>query len=260
LTDAGVHACVIATRHDRHADEAELALRAGKGVFLEKPAALTLVDLEHLTAAVIETGRPFTLGFNRRFAPDVVALAELLSGRTGPLMLVYRVNAGRLPAGHWTLGPEGGGRLIGEACHMIDLAGHLAGCAVASWSATPIAPPATRSDLTTGDNVSIALRHDDGSLATIVYTALGHKDAGKETIEAHWDGASARIDDFRGLIVHGRRGGIASHEPDKGHRELMRRFVAYASGRAEPPVPHEAIFATSRLAIEIDASFHREGP
>jgi len=260
LADPGVHACVIATRHDRHAEQAAMALRAGKGVFLEKPAALDLFELEQLTAAVIETGGPFTLGFNRRFAPDVLALAELLSGRTGPLMLLYRVNAGRLPADHWTLGPEGGGRLVGEACHMIDLARHLAGSAVASWSATPIAPPPNRSDLTTGDNVSITLRHADGSLATIVYTSLGHKDAGKETIEAHWDGATARIDDFSRLIVHGRRGGLASHEPDKGHPELMRRFVAYAAGRAEAPVPHDEIFETSRLAIEIHLSLRREGP
>lgn len=260
LAEPGVHACVIATRHDRHAGEAERALRAGKGVFLEKPAALDLESLAGLEATVAACGRPFTLGFNRRFAPDVRALSDALSGRTGPLVLVYRVNAGRLPADHWTLGPEGGGRLVGEACHMIDLARRLVGCDVASWSAVPLAPSPGRDDLPLGDNIVIALRYADGSLATIVYTSLGHADAGKETIEAHWDGSSARIDDFRGLDVHGRRGGVGPHETDKGHRELMRRFVAYAAGRAGAPIPHEEIFATSRLVLEIAAALRHAGP
>ncbi len=254
LGDPDVDALVICTRHDLHAAEASAALAAGKAVFLEKPAALDLESLDALSRAREASGRPFTVGFNRRFAPDVIALRRLLDGRRGPATFVYRVNAGSLPPGHWALGPEGGGRLVGEACHMIDLLRHLAGSPVARHAVVPVAPPPGRPDLPLGDNVAVTLRHADGSLSTLVYTSVGDPSAGKESLEAHWDGRTARIDDFRALEIAGAAPPVRREAPDKGHREILRRFLEHVLGRGAAPIPIEEIFETSRLAIVLEAS------
>jgi predicted dehydrogenase/threonine dehydrogenase-like Zn-dependent dehydrogenase len=253
LGDEQVDVVLIATRHDQHAEQAARALRAGKAVFLEKPAAITREQLVELDAVARETGRPIVVGFNRRFAPDVQALAALLARRHGPLVADYRVNAGRLPADHWVHGPEGGGRLIGEACHMLDLLRFLVGSPRTSADVLPLAPPPGRHDLSIVDNLAVHLGYVDGSIATLSYTSLGNPAAGKERLELHWDGKTAVIDDFRSLTVwgeeaRGREGGA----PDKGHAELLKRFLDHAAGTSPAPIAWNDVVDVTRLTFDLD--------
>jgi predicted dehydrogenase len=258
LADPEIDAVAICTRHDRHAEVAARALLAGKAVFLEKPAALDLAGLARIEEAHAASGKPFVVDFNRRFAPDTLALRALLAGRIGPVFLDYRVNAGRLPQDHWAHGSEGGGRLVGEACHMIDLLQHLAGAPRTSASLTPLEPPAGRGDLPLGDNFTLVCRYADGSMATLTYSSLGPAGLGKERLEALWDGKGAVLDDFRGLRAFGATGRDASRsEADKGHREMLRRFVAHARGDAPPPIEPEEIFDVSRFVLELDRDVRR---
>jgi predicted dehydrogenase len=241
LADPSIDLVLVSTRHDLHAEIARRCLDAGKAVYLEKPAATDERGLEQLT-----------VGFNRRFAPVVLGLRSLLSRRSGPVELLYRVNAGSLAPDHWVRGPEGGGRLVGEACHMIDLLTHLVGSRPAMHSLQP-ASSAGRPDLLRGDNFVLTLRHEDGSQATLVYTSVGAPALGKERIECHWDGASAVIDDFRALELHGiapPRGPEPS--PGKGHRELLAAFVEHVAGRAAEPIPWEEILEVSRFVLALD--------
>jgi predicted dehydrogenase/threonine dehydrogenase-like Zn-dependent dehydrogenase len=253
LSDEQVDVVLIATRHDLHAEQAERALRAGKAVFLEKPAAITREGLAALETAVRETASPIVVGFNRRFARDVTALSGRLRQRGGPVVANYRVNAGRLPAGHWALGPQGGGRLIGEACHMLDLLGFLIGVPRTGADVRPLVPPGGRSDLPIADNLVVTLGYADGSIATLTYTSLGDPAAGKERIEVWWDGEAAVIDDFRSLEMWGagaRRDTAA--QPDKGHREMLERFLAHAAGEGSSPIAWEEISDVTRLTLDLD--------
>jgi len=253
LRDDSVDMLLICTRHNLHAEQAALGLRAGKAVFLEKPAALDLEGLNCLEAAIRESACPFTVGFNRRFAPDVLALQTLLTERRGPLTAHYRINAGALPADHWALGDEGGGRLIGEACHMIDLLGHLVGHPRTEHSISTLAPDAAGA-LARGDNFALSCCYADGSLTTLTYTSLGHPGAGKERIECYWDGRSAILDDFRRLELHGAPQSTATREaPDKGHATLLRRFVEHARGQGPAPIPLDEILDVSRFVLRLDA-------
>lgn len=261
LADPSIDLVMICTRHDRHATEAADALRAGKAVFLEKPAALSLDDLNALATAVRASGRPFVVGFNRRFAPDISAILPLLANRRGPLVATYRVNAGRLPPGHWALGPEGGGRLIGEACHMIDLLRHLAGSRRVGHAILVAAPPAGRSDLPLGDNFMLTCSYADGSLSTLAYTSTGDAAAGKERLELHWDGMTAIVEDFRDRRIYGAAGSDTHRErPDKGHRELLRRTVAWVAGTEPEPIPLNEILDVSRFVLELDREVRGGAP
>ncbi|HXV77338.1 MAG TPA: Gfo/Idh/MocA family oxidoreductase, partial [Candidatus Polarisedimenticolaceae bacterium] len=260
LGDDAVDLVVIATRHDRHAALAERALRAGKAVFLEKPAALDREQLYALDAAVRQTGNPIVVGFNRRFAPDVVALAGVLRRRRGPLVASYRIHAGALPAEHWLRGPEGGGRLIGEACHMLDLLGFLVGAQRTAAAVHAPAPPAGRPDLGPRDNFVVTTAYADGSLATLTYTSLGDPAAAKERIEVSWDDKTAVIDDFVSLATSGVEiAARRSARPDKGHRAILERFVEHLEGDAPPPIPWDEIADVTRLTFDLDDELRGSG-
>jgi predicted dehydrogenase/threonine dehydrogenase-like Zn-dependent dehydrogenase len=247
--DDQIDVALICTRHDLHAGQASRALEAGKAVFLEKPAAIDREGLERLASAVEGSSSPFVLGLNRRFAPDLVGLRDLMADRRGPLLVDYRVNAGKLPPGHWALGPQGGGRLIGEAIHMIDLLRFLTGTPRREHQLQILAPT---SDHPLGDDFVLTCRHTDGSVTTLTYTSRGATAAGKERIEAHWDGRSAVIDDFRSLSVDGAASKEVRPAPDKGHLELMRRFLRHAAGSGPEPIPWAETLEASRFVLELD--------
>lgn len=238
LEDPGVHAVFIATRHGSHADLAARALRAGKRVFLEKPLALTPEQLALVEGAVAETGGGrLTVGFNRRFAPATRELVAELSCRAGPLQIHYRVDAGALPAGHWLLDPaEGGGRILGEVCHFVDLAAFLCGERIRRVFCAGM--PAER------DSVAITMEMSGGSLATIQYVAHGEAGRSKEMLEVFGRGSSLRLDGFR----HG----------GKGHAEAVRAFLDAAASGAPSPVPESESFHVTRVAFAIAESL-RDG-
>jgi len=201
LDDPGFDLVVIATRHHEHASQVVRSLKAGKHVFVEKPLALTWRELDEVVNTVTDlTGSSLLMvGFNRRFAPASRLLKEILAQRRTPLMISYRLHGGYIPLEHWVQGAQGGGRNLGEACHLYDLFRFLADAPVKGIQASAIDPgtlPYRRND-----NFCATLTYEDGSVGSLVYTALGPK-AGlpKERMEVFCDGEAYLLDDFKSLI------------------------------------------------------------
>jgi polar amino acid transport system substrate-binding protein len=243
LADDDVDAVVVATRHASHAAYAAAALRAGKHVFVEKPLALTEDDLAAVEEAASASDAVLVVGFNRRFAPLTEQLRAAFRG-VRDVVFVVRVNAGPLPAEHWLHDPEdGGGRLLGEGCHFVDLALHLADAEPESVFAVAVAQPAR--PLECSDTFSAVLRCANGSFATVVYAGGGDTRLPKERIEAFGGGTAAVLDDFRRLELY--RGGnrtVTRGHQDKGHRAEVAAFVAAARGEAEAPAARSYLVST----------------
>ena len=251
LADDRIDGVVIATTHSSHASLTAAALRAGKAVFVEKPLALTNVELSEVARA-LPHGRFLMVGFNRRFAPFVSDAASLLQSSSHRSMAI-RVNAGRLPADHWLHDPlVGGGRLLGEGCHFIDLLMHCMGTHLDAVHA--FAQPVSGRPLECGDDFAVSLRFADGSLGTLLYTADGDARMGKERIEAFSAGQSLVIDDFRRLERYrdGRRSEVKRRQ-DKGHRQELERFLAACLGQAEPPDPSTYFESTQATFAAVES-------
>lgn len=259
FADPVIDTLVVLTRHDSHAGFVLRALRAGKHCFVEKPLALTLGDLEEIDAVARSGPAILTVGFNRRFAPLAVALRAELARRSGPVALVLTVNAGALGQDHWTQDLEaGGGRIVGEACHFIDLARALVGSPIADVQVTASRDKAGRA---VDDIAHLAMRFADGSTAVIHYLANGSPAYPKERIEAFADGKIWQIDNWRRTLGWGgasAAGGTFSKQA-KGHREELERFVAAVRAGGPPPIPYDELFEVSRWSI-IAAEAARAAP
>lgn len=244
---------VIATRHNQHARQVIRALESGKHVFVEKPLALSWDELDDARQAHDATGGQSALmvGFNRRFAPAVQTLAKALENRVSPLIIQYRLNAGYLPGNHWTQGPEGGGRNIGEACHMYDAMRFLAGAPVVDIHAVTIDPQGTA--YFRNDNFIASLRYADGSIATLTYSAMGPKEGmPKERVEVLCDGEGFIIDDYR-TLTRCSDGAILWHGAvDKGHQEELSRFGDAIANGTTLPIAADELFETSAVALHIE--------
>ena len=249
LEEAAVNTVVIATRHGSHAALAARALKLGKNVYVEKPLALTETQLDEVAAAYAGgAGRGahalLMVGFNRRFAPHIVRMKRLLEPVRSPKAIVITVNAGVLPANHWTFDPaEGGGRIIGEGCHFIDLARHLAGAAIRGVTAVFAAGQK--------DVATITLSFADGSTGTIHYLGNGHQSYPKERVEVFAEGGVLALDNFRVLKGYGWPGFTQMRlwRQDKGHQACVKRFVEAIRGGEPPPIPFEEIIEVSRATI-----------
>lgn len=258
LSDDAVGALFIATRHDEHARLATLALHAGKAVFVEKPLALDEASLDEVLA-VAQHAPPLMVGFNRRFAPATLFVQERLRRLPGAKVVHIRVNAGALPASSWVHDPEaGGGRLVGEGCHFVDLAMHLVGARVSEVHAVAMGGPDPAAAL--GDNVVVTLRFDDGSIASILYTAKGNAAAGKERVEVFAAGATAIIDDFRSAEFHGATVERWKGRQDKGHVEQLRRFLNAVREGTTSPIPLQELADSSRVTLRAAASLRAGAP
>jgi predicted dehydrogenase/threonine dehydrogenase-like Zn-dependent dehydrogenase len=256
IADDDIDAIFIATRHDDHARLASLALHAGKAVFVEKPLALDMASLEDVLSAAVHAP-PLLVGFNRRFAPATQFVLERLRRVPGARMVHIRANAGALPADSWVHDPEvGGGRIIGEGCHFIDLAGYLVGAKPVEVTATALRGP----DPGLRDNANITLRYDDGSVATVLYTAKGNPHSGKERIEVFAGGMTAVIDDFRRAEVHGSRTERWKGGQDKGHLEQLRRFTAAVRDGGESPIPLRELADSSSMTLQAAACINGSKP
>lgn len=245
LNDPGIDTLFIATRHDLHAELVEEALKNSKNVFVEKPLCLNEDELARITAAyklsVSSDRAPLLMvGFNRRFSPCIVKAKMQFSNRVTPLMINYRINAGYLPSDHWAHGEEGGGRIIGEVCHFVDLIQFLTGSVPVKVYATRLSP---NDKISADDNLSVVLSFADGSQGNILYTALGDKSIGKEYIEIFGNGASAVIDDFksRGLIIN----------KNKGHLEEIDAFLKSVLNGGDAPIPPNEIFLSTLATLKI---------
>jgi predicted dehydrogenase/threonine dehydrogenase-like Zn-dependent dehydrogenase len=247
VDDPDVDAVVIATRHDTHAGLAERALRAGKHVFVEKPLAIEHDELDAVAAALEEAPGTLTVGFNRRFAPLAVELRDALSG-SGPLMVHYRVNAGRLPHNHWTRDPLiGGGRIAGEVCHFVDFLAFLCGEHPSDVAASAV----TGSSEPPDDCVVATLGFPGGSIGTIHYSALGDPALPKERVEVLGEAGAGVLDDFRRLELY--RGGkrdVTSSRRDKGHAAEISAFLNACRTGVPAQDPAELV-AVSRATLEL---------
>ncbi len=260
--DPEVDLVVVATRHDRHASLVIRALEAGRAVYCEKPLALRESEIDAIEAAA-RPGSFLALGFNRRFAPAITRWKDELRSRRGPIHLDYRVQAGPLPAEHWIRGPEGGGRLLGEAIHMIDLLRHLVGAPLRAAQAMPggagIGPDPG------ADNFHLAMAYADGSTASLLYTSRGATTHPKERLEGHWDGRTIELDDFVALREAGKadsgKGEALWSAPRarKGQAELWSACLRALSEGGPSPTPFEEVLESARAAIALDQAL-REGP
>jgi predicted dehydrogenase/NADPH:quinone reductase-like Zn-dependent oxidoreductase len=235
ISSTDVDTVMIATRHDSHADLVCRALAAGKHVFVEKPLCTTPSDLARIREAHERADRLLMVGFNRRWAPHVRQASQLLSAVPGPRTAIFTINAGELPHSHWTHDPVvGAGRIIGEACHFIDLARFLCGPFM-DVRATPLRGHT--------DTTSITISHQDGSISTIIYVATGHPRFPKERIEVFAGGRIVAIDNFRRLHAHGwpLRAGAFAVRQDKGQRDMMQAFVDAVRAGGPAPVAFDEI-------------------
>lgn len=259
LDDPEINAVFILTRHDAHARMAFEALEAGKHVFVEKPLALNREELAMVRDALERADeRHFLVGFNRRFSPLSESVRVLLAERSQPLSVIYTVNAGAIPSDHWTQDPQvGGGRIIGEACHFIDL--------IRSWIGVPIiglearmmgdAPGVTVQQ----DKMTIILEFGDGSTGTVHYLANGSQRLPKERVEIYSEGRVLVLNDFKTLRGYGWQGFRRERVPhqDKGHRAEVTTFIERVIHGGSPLIPwHEleevtlATFVANERAAE----------
>lgn len=246
---------VIATRHDQHAAQAAQAIRAGKHVFVEKPLALTWEELDDVQRALDErvSGNLLMVGFNRRFAPAAQALQKAVSTRSSPMVVNYRLNGGFIPKDSWIQGKEGGGRNLGEACHMYDFFRALTGAPVTSISASAINPG--DSSYLVNDNFVATLTYADGSVASLTYTANGPKTGlPKERIEVFCEDKAYVLDNFVTLYEYPSGDAVWSSDVgDKGHYfELSSFGDCIAEGAAEGPIPLEEILETTAVSLHIE--------
>lgn len=260
IEDTDTNAVVIATRHDTHARYVLEALRSGKHVFVEKPLCLTLEELAAIEDTVArcesrsgEPGAPVLMvGFNRRFSPLARRMKDLLVDVTGPRSIVITVNAGAVPAGHWVHDPaQGGGRLVGEGCHFIDLARFLVGAPIAG--AEVIVTGGTAPD---DPDYVVTLRFIDGSVAAVHYLTRGHRRFPKERVEVFSGGRILQLDNFRRLRAIGwpRRMGWWQWRQDKGHDACVRAFVDGVRHGVPPPIPTDELFGVMRTTLELAGS------
>ncbi len=252
LDDKDINLVVIATRHDTHAELARRALERGHHVFVEKPLALNDEELERVISAASESDRQLMVGFNRRFSPLALEAREFFKDAQTPLSINYRVNAGRIPKEHWVQDPrEGGGRIIGEVCHFIDLMQYLTGSVPTRVFAE--ASAGRSEDVVSEDSVFITLRFADGSNGSIAYLAEGDKALEKERVEIFGAGKTFVLEDFRSATLHsgGKTKRIKLRSQDKGQRNEVRAVCRAVLEGGPAAIALEDLAATTRATFRI---------
>lgn len=252
LDDNQVDAVFITTPHNLHASMVCDCLSAGKHTFVEKPLAMSLDELERVRRSAAEfPDRLLMIGFNRRFSPHTVAMKDWLRAAPSNKSVVITVNAGAIPSDHWTQDPSvGGGRIVGEACHFIDLARYLVDSPITDSKAFPI----HGGDGRQGDCVTIQLSFADGSTATVHYLANGSKNFPKERIEVFAGGKVVTCDNFRRSREIGGKRKLKTRSQDKGHQAELRAFVSAIREGGEWPIPLKEMLEVSRVAIEMQTA------
>ncbi|MEA5459576.1 bi-domain-containing oxidoreductase [Arcicella sp. LKC2W] len=244
--DSEVSAVIIATRHDMHARMCIDALRAEKHVFVEKPLALNHAELEEIIEAYQLSNKTLTVGFNRRFSPFSVDLKTQLGNSNMPINVIITVNAGEIPKNHWTQNMGvGGGRIIGEACHFIDLITYFSGSLVESVMINSMGQNPKENT----DNATILLKYSNGSTGAINYFANGNKAYSKERIEVYSQGKTLIIDNFRKSEYFGTKASGMSRSQDKGHFSQFELFLERINNGGKAIIPIEEIINTSKASL-----------
>ena len=255
LNDRHIDAVLIATRHNSHAAMALAALNAGKHVLLEKPLALTQSELTSICEFYDNNSKretPLLLtGFNRRFSPCARRIKELISNRSNPMVINYRMNAGYLPPNHWVYGPEGGGRNLGEACHIYDLFTFVTEATVSKVIAQSLSPQTGY--YSRNDNFITTIGFADGTVASLTYTALGSTAWPKESMEIYVDGTVLVLEDYLSLAVYGRKAGaLKLATQDKGQLHELEAFVGAILKGRESPIPVWEQIQATQMALKVE--------
>jgi len=260
-TNNKINTIIIATRHDSHSSQVQSALNSNKNVFVEKPMALSLKELDAIDTVFqnVSSGnsKPLLLmvGFNRRFAPHIIKMKSLLVSRRQPKTIVMTINAGAIPSDHWIQDSEvGGGRIIGEVCHFIDLMRFLTGSSITNHKSIMIgaAPGIDIQD----DKVSISLSFEDGSIGTIHYFSNGGKVFPKERIEVFCEDAVLQMDNYRILKGYGWKGfrKMSLLKQDKGQKACALAFIEAIRESKPSPIAYNELMESSRISIEVAES------
>jgi predicted dehydrogenase len=258
LSDPEIDATLIGTRHNLHADMILKSLKAGKNVLVEKPMAMTVEELTLIEEfynknTLIKNGNlPILMvGFNRRFSPMVRKLKAIVSERRTPLIMNYQMNAGFLPADHWLRTEEGGGRNIGEACHIYDLFTFLTESKVSDIKASSI--HVASDEHADNENFTATLSFADGSVGSLTFTSLGSSKYPKEIFHVYADGTVHIVTDYRQLeSVGGSSKVIRSDKVEKGHFEELEAFVDVLKNGGEWPIPLWQQIQASRIALTVE--------
>jgi predicted dehydrogenase/threonine dehydrogenase-like Zn-dependent dehydrogenase len=253
LNDKEVDAVLIATRHNLHAEMTLRAIKAGKHVLVEKPLAINQDELQKIVAFYENSDAmaPILLtGFNRRFSRYARRIQEIIKNRSNPMILNYRMNAGYIPLDHWVHTEEGGGRNIGEACHIYDLFTYFTNSKVIDVSAHAITPKTNH--YSRHDNFVASMHFEDGSVATLTYTALGSNKYPKEQLEVYVDGKVLVMNDYQKLDIVGVKAkGIQSKTMEKGQRQELEMFAQAIKQGGEWPIPLWQQVQTMEIAFEV---------
>ena len=255
LQDSEIDTVLITTRHNSHARYVIAALRSGKRVYVEKPLCLDADELSDIEAAYAAAPQRFLMvGFNRRFAPHVVKMEALLGSTAEPKTMIMTVNAGAIPRSHWTQDPNvGGGRIIGEACHHIDLLRFLAGAAVIDVQAMQMG---VAGSVENDDKMTFTLKFADGSVGTVHYFANGQKSFPKERLEVFCGGRILQLDNFRELTGYGWPGfkKMKLWRQDKGHNAEMQALVSVLQKGGTPPIAFDELVEVTRVSFAVVAA------
>lgn len=259
LADTSINTVAVVTRHNSHAKFTSAALEAGKHVFVEKPLALTMDELQKVKAAHSGSGKLLMVGFNRRFAPQVQTMKQLLDTVKAPKNFMMVMNAGAIPADHWTQDPKvGGGRIIGEACHYIDLMRFLAGAPIVSVQARRMGD--TDAEAVTEDKAVITLGFEDGSFGTIHYLANGGASFPKERVEAFAAGRTLQLDNFLKLKGFNWPGFKKQNlwRQDKGQTACAAAFVNAIEEGGAAPIAASELFEIAQVTIDVAKSLRTQ--
>ncbi len=250
--DESVDTVVIATQHNLHASQAIKALEKGKNIFVEKPLALTHEEIDKIEICQKKSKTMVMVGYNRRFSPHIKKIKNLLEEKQMPKTFIFTMNAGYVPKEHWTQNPEiGGGRIIGEACHYIDLMRFLAGSKIKSFDAIKMGE--NDSVEVTEDKALIFITFEDGSVGSIHYFANGGKVFPKERIEIFCDNSVLQLDNFRKLIGYGWKGFNKMNlwSQNKGQENCVAEFMQSLKEGKRNPIPHDEIFEVARVSVDV---------
>jgi len=265
ISDESVDTVVIASRHDSHAAYAASAIRQGKHVFVEKPLAIQREQMTEVTDAYAEAKErgivpALMVGYNRRFSPLITKMKSLLDAKPDPKVFVVTMNAGAIPEDHWVHDPvEGGGRIIGEACHYVDLLRFLVGARITGVQATQMG--AAPGVVIREDKATITLSFEDGSFGTIHYLANGHQSFPKERVEVFCGNGILQIDNYRSMKGFGWPGfsKMKLSKQNKGNGECAAAFISAVKSGEASPIPVDEVFEVTERCFDIVEQFSKDG-
>jgi predicted dehydrogenase/threonine dehydrogenase-like Zn-dependent dehydrogenase len=254
LDDKNIDLLMVCTRHDLHAGLVIEAIKAGKKIFVEKPLCLVQNELEEIKKVYHSASQDspwLMVGFNRRFSPMIVEVKDILSSRTNPLIVNYRMNAGYIPPSHWVHSKEGGGRNISEACHIYDLFNYLTDSRPISSTAFFVEPKTDH--YRSNDNFVATFKYRDGSLCNLIYTALGNDAFPKEQMEIYSDGKILALNNYKRLDIFGeKKKHVEFKRPQKGHFEELAEMAKSVQSAKGAPIPFEQLIMATQMSFDVE--------